>query len=568
MSWNFRPGIRTEIVFTLTVLMVGIVALVGILFLKVEERSLLQQKVKGGKQMMASLQRFLQDRKPEDLGISGDQNPPENLQQVVALFVQSQLLSNLSLVNQEFLVVADSRPELVGRILRDKNLENALARGKILAHGVAEGESFSLMKKGPLLLSAPLVIQGKTLGVLRGELSLDDLRETLSRSQATIFLYILFDAFLLVALGSFLLSRVIVNPLKKLVQMSEKIAEGNLDSTSEPSGGDEVGKLFSSFNRMASRLREHRAKMEEYIRSLEQVNLELRRVQNEVIRSEKLASIGRLAAGVAHEVGNPTGAILGYLDLLAKGGLPEGEIREVLERAENEAERIRRIIRELLDFARPSRGAEEEVDVNAVIGNALSLLSHQRKVWEQVRVIKELQPDLPKWKGDPHQLQQVMINLFLNAADAMTSSDSVGVVKEHRLGVSTRALQPEEVPEFTEALPRRRKEDSPVVDYSLLRARGVPPAPLPGGIVSLVRVEVGDTGPGIPKEAIGRIFDPFYSTKPPGEGTGLGLAICLRILESYGGRIHVQSKEGEGATFTVLLPIFGVKHGTEKNIGR
>jgi signal transduction histidine kinase len=81
-------------------------------------------------------------------------------------------------------------------------------------------------------------------------------------------------------------------------------------------------------------------------------------------------------------------------------------------------------------------------------------------------------------------------------------------------------------------------------------------------------VEVGDTGPGIPKEAIGRIFDPFYSTKPPGEGTGLGLAICLRILESYGGRIHVQSKEGEGATFTVLLPIFGVKHGTEKNIGR
>jgi signal transduction histidine kinase len=308
--------------------------------------------------------------------------------------------------------------------------------------------------------------------------------------------------------------------------------------------------------------------MEEYIRSLEQVNLELRRVQNEVIRSEKLASIGRLAAGVAHEVGNPTGAILGYLDLLAKGGLPEGEIREVLRRAENEAERIRRIVRELLDFARPSRGVEEEVDVNAVIGNALSLLSHQKKLWEQVRVIKELQPDLPKWKGDSHQLQQVLINLFLNAADAMTSSISMGGVKEHRLRVSTRALPPEEIPEFTEALPRRRKEDSPTVDYSLLRARGVPPTPLPEGILSLVRVEVQDTGPGVPKEAIGRIFDPFYSTKPPGEGTGLGLAICLRILESYGGRIHVQSHEGEGATFTILLPIFGVKHGTEKNIGR
>ena len=303
------------------------------------------------------------------------------------------------------------------------------------------------------------------------------------------------------------------------------------------------------------------------IRSLERVNRELRRVQDEVIRSEKLASIGRLAAGVAHEVGNPTGAILGYLDLLAKGGLLEEEAREVLKRAENEAERIRRIVRELLDFARPSRGVEEEVDVNAVIENALSLLSHQKKVREQVRVIKEFQPDLPKWKGDPHQLQQVMINLFLNAADAMTSSGSAGMDKEHRLRVRTMVLPLEEAAEFTEALAQRRREDSPAADYSLLRARGVSPTPLPGEILSLVRVEVEDTGPGIPKEALGKIFDPFYSTKPPGEGTGLGLAICLRILESYGGRIHVQSKEGAGATFTVLLPIFGGKHGAEKNTG-
>ena len=556
MAWSFRPGLRTEIVFTLTVLMVGTVALVGILFLKVEERNLLQQKVRGGKQMMASLQHFLRDLRSENLEIIAGQDPPEKLQRVMDLFIQSKLLANFSVVNREFRVVADSRSEQVGRILRDDGLEKSLATGKILAHGVGGEESFSLMKKGSLLFSAPLIIQGKTLGALRGELPLDDLRETLSRSQATIFLYILLDAVLLVAVGSFLLSRVIVNPLKKLVQMSEKIGEGHLDSTSEPSGGDEVGKLFSSFNLMASRLRDHRAKMEENIHSLEQVNLELRRVQNEVIRSEKLASIGRLAAGVAHEVGNPTGAILGYLDLLTKGGLPEAEAKEILQRAENEADRIRRIVRELLDFARPSRSVEEEVDINAVIGNALSLLSHQKKVWEKVQVIKEFQPDLPKWKGDPHQLQQVMVNLVLNAADAMTSSNLTGMVKEHKLCVRSRALPVEEVPEFTEVLPRRRREDSPVVDYSLMRARGLTSAPFPREILSLVRVEVEDTGPGIPKEALSKIFDPFYSTKPPGEGTGLGLAICLRILESYGGRIHVQSTEGEGATFTVLLPIF------------
>jgi hypothetical protein len=568
MAWSFRPGIRTEIVFTLTVLMVGMVTLVGILFLKVEERNLLQQKVMGGKQMMTSLQRFLQDLRPENLRISEGPNPPENLQRVVTLFAQSQLLSNFLVVNREFRVVADSRPEGVGRILRDGNLDKAMATGKILAHGLGENESFSLMKKGPLLFSAPLIVRGKTLGALRGELSLDDLRETHSRSQATIFLYILFDTFLLVAVGSFLLSRVIVNPLKKLVQMSEKIAEGNLASMSGPAGGDEVGKLFSSFNHMASRLREDRAKMEEYIRTLEEVNRELRRAQNEVIRSEKLASIGRLAAGVAHEVGNPTGAILGYLDLLSKGGMPKEEERDILKRAENEAERIRRIVRELLDFSRPSRGGEEEVDVNAVIANALSLLSHQKKVREQVRVITEFQEDLPKWKGDPHQLQQVMINLFLNAGDAMTSSNMATMGREKKLRVATRSLPPEETPELTEAFPRRRKEDSLRVDYSLLRARVASPVPLPGEVLSLVRVEVEDTGPGIPKDAIGKIFDPFYSTKPPGEGTGLGLAICLRILESYGGRLLVQSQEGEGATFIILLPIFNSLHRGERRDDR
>ena len=145
-----------------------------------------------------------------------------------------------------------------------------------------------------------------------------------------------------------------------------------------------------------------------------------------MIRSEKLASIGRLAAGVAHEVGNPTGAILGYLDLLARGGLTEEEEKEIFKRAESEAERIRQIIRELLDFSRPSPGLEEQVDINGVIANALSLLSHQKKIWEQIQVVKELQEDLPPWPGDPHQLQQVMINLFLNAigcSDCIYSPD-------------------------------------------------------------------------------------------------------------------------------------------------
>jgi len=556
MPWSFRPGIRTEIVFTLTILMAVSVALIGILFLRVEERNLLEQKLKEGKQMVAALQWFIQDLKPESLETPSGQSSPESLQRVVMLFTQSRFPSHFSVVDPKFLILADSRPDRVGKILWDDDLEKAWKTGKVLAHGTGEGGSYSLMKKGPLLISAPLMIQGKTVGAIRAELPLDDIRETLFRSQATIFLYVFFTAFLLIVMGSFLLSRVIVNPLKKLVQMADKIAEGNLDSTGGPSGEDEVGRLFASFNHMASRLREDRKKMEEYIQSLERINRELRRAQDEVVRSEKLASIGRLAAGVAHEVGNPTGAILGYLDLLSRGRMTEEEEKEILKRAEKEAERIRKIVRELLDFARPSPEREEPVEVNEVIADALSLLSHQKKVWQQVQVVKDLQEDLPKWKGNPHQLQQVMINLFLNAADAMTSSTTAEAQKERKLRIATRALAVEEVPEYMAPLPQKRKEDPRKWDYSLLRVRGDFSALPSSEILSVIRVEVEDTGPGIPPDTLSKIFDPFFSTKPPGEGTGLGLAICLRILESYGGRIFVKSEEGKGTLFTILLPVF------------
>lgn len=557
MAFSFRPGIRTEIVFVLAVLMAGAVALMGILFMNLEARTLLEQKIKGSRQTMVALQRFLQDLPAEVLESPDNRALAEELQRHVALFGQTQFFSDFLIMDREFRVLASSRPARIGTTLRDEDLEKAFATGRLFAHAEGEEESFSLIKTSRVLFSAPLVIGGEKFGVIRGEFSLDDLRETLYRSQALILLYVLLNAIVLILLGSFLLSRVIVNPLKKLLQMAEKIGEGDLNLLSASPGEDEVGKLFASFNHMAVRLRENRAKVEEYIQSLEKVNRELRRAQDEVIRSEKLVSIGRLASGVAHEVGNPTGAILGYLDLLAKGDLPPGQEKDILQRTLNEAERIRRIIRELLDFSRPSPGVEEDVDVNEVIRNAFSLVSHQRKMWEQIQVITELQPDLPRWKGDPHQLQQVMINLFVNAADAMRSPVPLNPDRDRRLHVASRSLGPEEIADFAESIPPRRKEDLPRLDYSLLRTRYGSEGPFWGEVQAVIRVEVEDTGPGIPKEALGKIFDPFYSTKPPGEGTGLGLAICIRILESYGGRIHGESEEGKGALFTILLPVFG-----------
>ncbi len=560
---NWRPGIRTEIVFILTALVTGVAVLVGIVFLKVEERNLLQQKVKAGKEVIGAIEGMLREEPPVPAP-SLENRSARDLQNLSTFLAESRLFSRFSVVDREFRILADSRAGEVGKSLRDPELEKAIAAGKILVHEKEGGPSLSLMARGPLLFSAPLLREGGAVGALRGELPLDDLRETLAHSQATILLYILFDVFVILVVGSILLSRIIVRPLKKLVQMSEKIADGNLETIGAPSGGDEVGKLFFSFNHMAARLREDREKMEESIRTLETVNRELRRAQDEVLRSEKLASIGRLAAGVAHEVGNPTGAILGYVDLLAQGGLAKSEEKEILERTGKEAERIRRIVRELLDFSRPSPGENQTVDVAEVIRNTLSLLSHQKKVWKQIEVVADFQENLPKWRGDSHQLQQVLINLFLNAADAMMGGPGAGGDRPKRLRVAAGEIEPEVLGQMNVVLPRRRKGDVPDLDYTPLRGeRGS--SPLKGEIHSGIRIEVEDTGPGISAVVQGKIFDPFFTTKPPGEGTGLGLAICLRIVESYGGRLGVRSEGGKGTLFTILLPVFKERDGFEKN---
>jgi len=561
MPW--RPGIRTQIVFILTVLMAGVAILVGIVFLKVEERNLLQQRVKAGKQIIAAVEGMLREGaswEPSPLG----KRPIRDLQNLSAFLEESRLFSRFSVVDEEFRILVDSRVGEVGNSLRDTELEKAVATGQILVHDKEGASSASLLARGPLLFSAPLLLNGKPVGALRGELPLDDLREILSHSQATILLYILFDVFVIIVVGSILLSRIIVRPLKKLVQMSEKIADGNLETFGGPSGGDEVGKLFFSFNHMAARLREDREKMQEYIHTLETVNRELRRAQDEVLRSEKLASIGRLAAGVAHEVGNPTGAILGYVDLLVQGGLAQEEQKDILERTGKEAERIRRIVRELLDFSRPSPGEDQAVDVTEVIRNTLSLLSHQKKVWKQIEVIADFQENLPRWRGDSHQLQQALINLFLNAADAMMGVGAENGERSKKLTITVSKIGPDGLGELAAVLPRRRKGDAPDMDYTALRSGGFSSQPK-GEFDSGIRIEVKDTGPGMPASVQAKIFDPFFTTKPPGEGTGLGLAICLRIVESYGGRIRVESKEREGTRFTVLLPIFEDRDGAEKN---
>ena len=232
---------------------------------------------------------------------------------------------------------------------------------------------------------------------------------------------------------------------------------------------------------------------------------------------------------MAHEVGNPLGAILGYTSILKKEGMDRKESKDYLRRIEGEIERINKIVRELLDFARPSKFEIREVEINKVIESTLSLLSYQKN-FKNIETQLDLQPDLPLIKGDESQLSQVFINIILNAIDAMPNGGILQIqTKAHVVEYlyadrSQRIYSP------------RRKSDPVESNYSHLRKSD----PLSALLTKfskgdrLVKVGISDTGSGIKKEDLENIFDPFFTTKGPDKGTGLGLSISLKIVESLG----------------------------------
>jgi len=307
---------------------------------------------------------------------------------------------------------------------------------------------------------------------------------------------------------------------------------------------------MDSFNLMIGSLKEKQQSLDNHLGSLELANRKLKQTQEELIRSEKLASMGRFAAGIAHEVGNPLGAILGYTSILEREGIEKEESRDYLKRIQDEIERINRIVRELLDFVRPSEFEVRDVDINRVAEGALSLISHQKN-FANIRTQLELQHDLPCIKGDESKISQVLINIMLNAIDAMPGGGLLAIrTDEHVVGDTP-------VDPVQQFYSPRRKEDPMESDYSRVRK----PDPLVTFLAKFsagdrfVRIAISDSGVGIKAKDLRKVFDPFFTTKDPDKGTGLGLSVSLRIVESMRGEIRVESEEGKGSTFEVYFPV-------------
>jgi two-component system, NtrC family, sensor kinase len=357
---------------------------------------------------------------------------------------------------------------------------------------------------------------------------------------------LLLDVALFSWVGAHLLRRRVLVPLDSLVAGVEAISDGALDTRIDAGSTLELARASAAVNRMAERLIADQQKLTENIRSLDETNRLLTEARDAMIHAEKMASVGRLSAGIAHEVGNPLGAIIGYLSLLGRHEM--GPRLELLQAAEREAHRIDRIVRGLLDFARPRDAMAQPVDVNAVMNETIELVRTQGH-FTLLQLSCELAPEPLMVRGDPYQLQQVLVNLFVNAADALDEHDAP------RIEVATLSRAALPAPAHTTA---RRKGDPPGIDYSHRRRLATTPRWPAGDPESesgyIIELVVRDNGPGLPSDMIDQVFEPFVTTKEPGKGTGLGLAVCARLIEGMGGIIQADNAADGGAVFRVLLP--------------
>jgi len=319
--------------------------------------------------------------------------------------------------------------------------------------------------------------------------------------------------FILIIAITYVMIRNITRPIGEMVEATRNIAAGRLDQEIQATSQGEVALLAESFNTMAKSLRHMKEDLEEWGRTLEEKvqerTDELVRMQARMAQSERLASLGMLAAGVAHEINNPLGGILA-LTALTVEDLPDGHPnRPNLEEVVRQAERCRTIVRSLLEFSRQSEPHMEMVDVNRVLDDTLELIAKQASFFN-VKLVREQAPDLPPIAADRSQLAQVILNLVVNAVQAMEERGT--------LTITTRL--------------------DPAHDA--------------------VELAFADTGRGIPPEDIGRVFDPFFTTKASGQGTGLGLSIAYGIIARHRGTITVESAVGRGTTFRIRLPIHGI----------
>jgi signal transduction histidine kinase len=519
-----RSGIGLKPLIALQLLVVlGLLALLlGYAGIRLSRHSLVMERIRWVKGFLQSSAERLVDMCP-DLELGG-------IYPGLSGWAERRKASHPSFL---VLSVYDPRGDL--KATTDPGLASRALWDAFGTHKTGEGgrEEWSIGEHAGVRVVAVEVPFGRQGWRLTGVFSLEQIDLEAARFTRNMLVYAALLTVVMLLLGWVLLHRQIVRPVDKLLQSADRISEGDLAFLLTADKGSELGRLGFSLSRMARRIEEDQQKLKDQIEQLTRLNRELHQAQQGLIRSEKLASVGKLAAGLAHEIGNPISAILGYVEMLQSEVVPEDEQRDVLTRVQSEVERIDTIIRDLLAYSRPGRDNVVAVPPAELIEEAMALIRPQKK-FKLIEFALEISGELPQVRADPDLICQVLVNLMLNALDVVESGGHIWV----RAALLERSAEGELLwpgnPEFFD-----------LGEVHRIRPPENGKAIMPGERV--VVFTVVDDGPGIAEENLTRVFDPFYTTKEPGKGTGLGLAICHSSVHALGGEIWVYSKPGTGA---------------------
>ncbi len=460
----------------------------------------------------------------------------DEYQRIIEDVAQRRGITEVRIFNKQGEITASSDKTKVGTIV-DKQAEACYGchredEAKVLLPSDSKTRIYHSEKGSLLGLINPIYNESScfpchpkttnVLGVLDTTISLEAFEKERAQIYNRMIISGIVSVIVLSVLLSLLLSRVVNRPIDRLLAATKTAAHGNLDQTVSIRSHDELGELSISFNNMISELKRSRDAIEEWTQTLEhrvqERTQELQQVQDQLIRAGKMAALGELAAGVAHEINNPLTGVLTFSSLMLKKVDENHPWKKDLDNIVQQTTRCRNIVRGLLDFARQRKPDKKEWDIHTLLDNTLTLVENQAR-FQNIKIIKNFKTEIPRLLVDGDQIQQVFMNIIINAADAMSGDGGMLTVK----------------------------------------------TALHNGMAEISFV---DTGRGMSKEHLSKLFTPFFTTKEIGRGTGLGLAISYGIIQSHNGEIDVESEVGKGSTFRIKLPVEKLDQNVETKVHR
>jgi signal transduction histidine kinase len=392
---------------------------------------------------------------------------------------------------------------------------------------INSGPALPFFRHQQIITTIPVYHQG-IQGRLAVITSLQAVTEQMQRGKRIVFVYILVNVIVLTTIGLFRLVRIVLHPIERLVTLTNEYQDiyqqQGIGSLLSDQGCSEFSQLSLAMQQMVQRINEDRLTLQETVGSLKKANQQLQTAQQQMVLTEKMAAIGRLAAGLAHEIGNPIGIIQGYVELLRQSGLSPEDQQQFASRSLQELERINRLLYQLLNFSRASDDNVGSTDIHPLIVELVEMLQAQKNLADlRFSMTLAARNHLVNVKSE--RLHQVFLNCLLNAVDAV----------QERYGRAN----------CTRPADQGNCGAIHIATATITSDQGE----------ALIQITIADNGVGIKDADRGNLFDPFFTTKDPGKGTGLGLSVSHALIEGMGGQIRIVGQEGQGATVYIFLPL-------------